>query len=202
LVRRFFVIMVELILASTSPYRRQLLEQFGLPFRVLAPQVNEGAIQALFDAASAADLAEHLAIAKAVSVARQQPEAVVIGSDQVAVCADRILGKPGSACAAAEQLAFLAGKRHQLITAVCIAVEGKMRIHRDVTTLTMRPLTPAEVDRYIAADSPLDCGGSYKLEARGIALFERIDTADHTAITGLPLLWLATALRELGYSIP
>jgi len=194
--------MRELILASTSPYRRQLVERLGVAFRAIAPQVNEAAIQALFDAASAGDLAEHLAIAKAVSVARQQPEAVVIGSDQLAMCEDRILCKPGSVSAAAEQLGFLAGKRHQLITAVCLSVEGQLQVHRDATVLTMRPLTPAEIERYIAADSPLDCAGSYKLEARGIALFERIESADHTAITGLPLLWLTGALRGLGYAIP
>jgi septum formation protein len=194
--------MPELILASTSPYRRQLLERLGVPFRAVAPQVNEAAIQALFDASSAGDLAEHLAIAKAVSVSRQQPDAVVIGSDQVAVCGDRILGKPGTVDAAMEQLHFLSGKTHQLMTAVCISFAGGLQVERDVTSLTMRPLTPDEIERYVRADEPLDCAGSFKLESRGIALFSAIQSADHTAITGLPLIGLTTTLRELGYSIP
>jgi 7-methyl-GTP pyrophosphatase len=192
----------ELILASTSPYRRQLLERLGVPFRCVAPQVDEDAIKALFDAASAGDLAEHLAIAKVVSVGRQDPAATVIGSDQVAVCEDRILGKPGSAAVAIEQLSYLSGKTHRLITAVCVACEGPLRVHRDVTTLTMRRLARDEIERYIAADNPLDCSGSYKLESRGITLFAAIESADHTAITGLPLIAVTTILRELGRPVP
>jgi 7-methyl-GTP pyrophosphatase len=194
--------MSELILASTSPYRRQLLERLGLPFRALAPTVNEGAIQALFDAGSAAELAEHLAIAKAVSVSRREPDATIIGSDQVCVCEDRILNKPGTAAAATEQLAFLADKMHQLITAICVWHEGATLRHRDVTTLTMLPLSGDQIERYVAADEPLDCAGSYKLEARGIGLFETIESSDHTAITGLPLLAAARLLRQAGWTIP
>ena len=193
---------MDLILASTSPYRRQLLERLGVPFRCVAPAVDEGAIQALFDAASAADLAEHLAMAKAVSVSRSEPEATIIGSDQVCVCGDRILNKPGSPAAAIEQLSYLAGKPHRLITAVCIWHEGALLRHRDVATLTMLPLLRDQIERYVAADQPLDCAGSYKLESRGIGLFESIQSADHTAITGLPLLAVAGFLRSLGYNIP
>jgi 7-methyl-GTP pyrophosphatase len=192
----------ELILASTSPYRRQLFERLGVPFRAVSPTVDEGAIQAQFDAASASDLAEHLAMAKAMSVSRQEPDATVIGSDQVCVCDDRILNKPGTAEAAAEQLAFLAGKTHRLITAVCIWQAGATLRHRDVTTLTMLPLSGEQIERYVAADQPLDCAGSYKLESRGIALFEAIQSADHTAITGLPLLAVARLLRQLDWPIP
>ena len=194
--------MAELILASTSPYRRQLLERLGVPFRAVSPAVDEAAIQALFDAASAADLAEHLALAKALSVSRHELHVTVIGSDQVCVCDDRILNKPGTAEAAAEQLAFLAGKTHRLITAVCIWQAGATLWHRDVTTLTMLPLSREQIERYVAADQPLDCAGSYKLESRGIALFEAIQSADHSAIIGLPLLAVARLLRQLGWSIP
>ena len=194
--------MSELILASTSPYRRQLLERLGVPFRAVAPTVDEAAIQAQFDAASAADLAEHLATAKALSVSRQEPDATIIGSDQVCVCDDRILNKPGTAEAAADQLAFLAGKTHRLITAVCIWQAGATLWHCDVTTLTMLPLSREQIDRYVATDQPLDCAGSYKLESRGIALFEAIQSADHSAITGLPLLAVARLLRQLDRSIP
>jgi septum formation protein len=194
--------MPELILASTSVYRRQLLERLGVPFRVVAPQVDEAAIQALFDAASAADLAEHLAIAKAVSVTRQNPDAIVIGSDQVAVCGEQILNKPGTVESAREQLRHLSGKTHQLITAICVSFDGSLQVARDVASLTMRALASEEIERYVAADHPLDCAGSYKLESRGIALFEAINSADHTGIMGLPLIGLTTTLRELGLSIP
>lgn len=193
---------MDLILASTSPYRRQLLERLGVPFRCVAPQVDEAAIQTLFDAGSAAELAEHLALAKAVSVSRHEPAATIIGTDQVCVCENRIFNKPGTAAAAAEQLAFLAGKTHRLITAVCLWHEGATLRHRDVTSLTMRPLTAGEIERYVAADQPLDCAGSYKLESRGIALFDSIQSADQTAIIGLPLLAVSGLLRELGYLVP
>jgi septum formation protein len=193
---------MDLVLASTSPYRRELLARLGVPFSVAAPEVDEASIQALFDAASAGELAEHLAMAKAVSVSRRQPQATIVGSDQVCVCGDRILNKPGSADEAIEQLAFLAGKTHRLITAVCIWHEGALLRQRDVTTLTMLPLSRDQIERYVAADEPLDCAGSYKLESRGIGLFESIQSADHTAIIGLPLLAVASILRDLGFAIP
>jgi MAF protein len=194
--------MPDLILASTSQYRRQLLARLSVPFRTVPPTVDEGAIQALFDATSAAELAEHLAIAKAVSVARLEPEATILGSDQVCVCEDRIFNKPGTAAAAAEQLAFLAGKAHRLITAICVWREGATLRHRDVTTLKMLPLSANQIACYVAADKPLDCAGSYRLEARGIGLFESIQSSDHTAITGLPLLAVAGLLRQVGWTIP
>ena len=139
--------MSELILASTSTYRRQLLERLGVPFRAVAPQVDETVVQAQYRAASAGELAEQLAIAKAVSVSRQYPQATILGSDQVCVCEDRILGKPETAAAAAEQLAFLAGKSHRLITAVCLWHQGETLLHRDVTELTMLPLSREQIER-------------------------------------------------------
>jgi septum formation protein len=194
--------MSSLVLASSSPYRRYLLERLGLPFRSITPQVDEESIKALFDAASAGELAEHLAIAKAVSVSRRETGATIIGSDQVCASENRILGKPGTATAAIEQLAFLSGKSHELVTAVAVWHEGQLQVRKDVTKLTMRALTPDEIERYVAADNPVDCAGSYKLESRGITLFESIQSADHSAITGLPLLALTTMLRGLGYAIP
>ncbi len=193
---------MELILASTSSYRCELLQRLGVPFLAVDPVVDEAAIQALFDAASAAELAEHLAMAKAVSVSRSEPEATIIGSDQVCVCEDRIFNKPGSAAVAIEQLSFLAGRTHRLITAICIWHDGALLRHRDVTSLAMLPLARDQIERYVAADEPLDCAGSYKLESRGIGLFESIQSADHTAITGLPLLAVSTLLRQVGWSIP
>ena len=100
------------------------------------------------------------------------------------------------------QLRAMSGKSHELITSIAVWNGGRLIAHTDVTTLTMRRLTRGEVERYVEADSPLDCAGSYKLEARGIALFERIDSSDHSAVTGLPLIALTTILRGLGYPIP
>ena len=193
-----------LILASTSRYRRALLERLGVPFTALAPACDEDALKDPRLAPQA--LAEFLAEAKAASIAVQQPEAVVIGSDQLAaVEVDgrwTILGKPGTPAKALDQLALLSGRTHVLITAMVVARGNERWRHTDITRLTMRRLDRAELERYVAADQPLDCAGAYKLECRGIALFETIDSADASAITGLPLLALTRILAGLGYAIP
>jgi septum formation protein len=193
---------MNLVLASTSVYRRELLARLGLAFECVPPRVDESAIHALFDAASARELAEHLALAKAVAVSRTHGDSTVIGSDQVCVCEDQILGKPGTPERAAEQLALLSGRQHQLITAVCLWQDGGTLRHTDVTTLTMRELSSGEIARYVMADQPLDCAGSYKLESLGVSLFEGIKSADHTAIQGLPLVEVCQLLRQAGYAIP
>jgi septum formation protein len=191
---------MDLVLASTSPYRRALLERLGVPFRTVSPQVDENAIKAgEFDPRV---LAERLALAKATSLCQAEPQATLIGSDQVAAFDGRAFGKPETEARAVEMLSAMAGKSHELITAVVVWHAGRVVSHTDITRLTMRPLTRAEIERYVASDRPLDCAGAYKLEARGITLFERIESADHTAITGLPLLALTTILRDLGYRIP
>jgi septum formation protein len=190
----------ELILASTSPYRRALLARLGVPFRCVAPAVDEGALGD--PSLSPRALAQRLARAKAERVAAAAPDAVVIGGDQLVSFEGRVFGKPGDAGRAADQLAVMAGRPHELITAVSVVHPGGAFDHTDVTTLWMRPLTRPEVERYVAADRPFDCAGSYKLEQRGVALFERIESADHTAITGLPLIALTTVLRGLGFAIP
>jgi septum formation protein len=193
-----------LILASTSRYRRQLLARLGLDFQVCAPTCDEEALKD--PRLSPQALAEHLAAAKAASVASLNPKAVVIGSDQVAAFSDSqgwyILGKPGTPERAAKQLAQLSGRQHVLITAVVVQMGEKIMRHTDTTTLTMRTLSAAEIARYIAADQPLDCAGAYKLEARGITLFNRIISDDHSAITGLPLMAVTRLLGEFGYALP
>jgi septum formation protein len=176
-----------------------LLERLGIPFEIRRPDVDEESIKSTWKG-SPAGLVRHLARAKAESVAERG--AVVIGSDQIAVLDGRILGKPGSAGAAITQLTLLSGRTHELITATAIASAGKVDEDANVTRLTMRSLAPAEIERYVAADMPTDCAGSYKLESRGIALFEAIESADHTAIVGLPLIALTTALRNLGFRVP
>ena len=192
-----------LVLASTSRYRRELLARLGLPFSARAPACDEDAIKRGLDLAPL-ELAAYLARAKAESLCAELPSGVIIGSDQIAEIDGVILGKPGTADRAAEQLALLAGRTHRLITAVAVAHPGGAIVseHVDVARLTMRPLVSAQIARYVAADAPLDCAGSYKLEARGITLFSRIESEDSSAITGLPLIALTTMLSSLGFAVP
>ena len=131
-----------------------------------------------------------------------EPGATILGADQLVAFEGRVYGKPGSFDAAIDQLVVFAGKSHELITALAIWDSGRLIEHTDVTTLTMRPLARDAIERYFASDRPIDCAGSYKLEERGIVLFERIETRDHTAVTGLPLIAATTILRDLGFAIP
>jgi septum formation protein len=192
----------EVVLASTSPYRRDLLLRLGVPFEVEPPGVDEATLTAQLGAVDPRDVPALLADAKAAAVAQRHPDRVVIGSDQVAVASGRILGKPCSIEEARSQLAMLSGATHELVTALTVSCEGEIHRHRDIARLTMRQLSGEEIARYVAADRPVDCAGSYKLEQRGIVLFERIEAADHTAITGLPLIALTTILRGLGLPLP
>ena len=190
----------DLILASTSPYRRALLERLGIAFRCVAPGVDEDTAKA--ETSDPAALAERLACAKAEAVAARFPQSVVIGSDQVAAVDGDVLGKPGDRERSVDQLSRLAGRTHDLITAVCVLRGGERRTHLDRTRLAMRPLAREAIIRYVMLDDPTDCAGSYKIESAGIALFERIETADFTAITGLPLIALVAMLKEFGIDVP
>jgi septum formation protein len=187
----------DLVLASTSVYRRALLERLGLPFRWRPPLCDEDSLKD-----DPRSLAERLAAAKAASLVSVEPAATVIGCDQVVSFQGQVFGKPATVARAVEQLSAMAGQTHELITALVVMQGGRLFRHTDVTTLRMRPLSRPAIERYVAADQPLDCAGSYKLESRGISLFEKIESDDHTAITGLPLMGLVTILRELGYEVP
>jgi septum formation protein len=191
---------MKLVLASTSRYRRELLARLGVPFEARAPLCDEEALKVPGLAPEA--LAARLALAKAESLREAEPGAAIIGSDQIAAIDGAILGKPGSAARAEEQLVRLAGRTHALVTAMAVVHPGGVLTHLDVTRLTMRPLGAEALARYVAADAPLDCAGSYRLEALGVALFSRIDSADHTAIVGLPLMALTEILASLGFPIP
>jgi septum formation protein len=190
----------EIVLASTSPYRRALLDRLGLPFRCQSPRCDEDASK--HHKLEARRLAEHLAFLKAASVLAEENDAIVIGCDQVVAFGGKIFGKPATTTRAIEQLCAMAGHTHELYTALVVMQGTRVLRHTDITTLKMRKLSRAAIKRYIAADEPLDCAGTYKLESRGIALFERIQTDDHTAITGLPLIALVSILRDLGFEIP
>lgn len=194
----------ELILASTSPFRRQLLSRLGVEFSVASPKVDERPLEAEILGAGGGprEVAEALARAKSRAVATRHPAAVVIGSDQVCALGSDILGKPGEPDSAVAQLLRLQGQEHRLITAVCISHPGGEVRFTDVTRLQMRELGLEAIQRYVAHDDPIASAGAYKLEAQGIALFERIGSADHSAIIGLPLMALTRELVGLGYPIP
>jgi septum formation protein len=193
---------MDLILASTSVYRQELVARLGQPFRCVAPGIDEEVVKRTLGEIEPRELAERLAMAKAESLARVEPGATVIGGDQLVACDGRILGKPGTVERAVAQLQELSGRTHELITALVVIHEGKVDAHTDVAMMTLRPLTPDQTFRYVVADRPLDCAGSYKLEARGITLFERIESADHSAIVGIPLIALTTILGKIGYPTP
>ena len=192
---------MKLILASTSKYRRAQLERLGLPFQAIAPGVDEDEFKSL--GFTPRELAERLAIVKTEAVARGEPDAVVIGGDQVPAIDGDFLDKPETRDRAIAQLERLAGRSHELITAIAVAQGGQVRHrHADITRLTMRALNREEIERYVDADQPWDCAGSYRIEARGIALFERIESQDHTAIQGLPMIALCSILRDCGLTSP
>lgn len=189
----------KLLLASTSRYRRTLLERFGLPFEALAPGVDEERQPK----EEPIELAHRLARMKAEAVAQRHPNCVVIGSDQLAAYGRQILGKPGSEERCREQLRSMSGQRVNFYTAVhLIDAKASHEAHLDVTTVVFRSLSNEEIDRYVAREQPLDCAGGFKMEGLGITLFERIDSQDPTALIGLPLIWLADALRRAGFALP
>jgi septum formation protein len=190
----------DLVLASTSPYRRALLLRLGVPFRCLAPRFDETSVSII--GKDPCQAAEMLARGKAESIAATEPAATIIGCDQLVSLEGRIIGKPGTMERAIEQLEAMAGRTHDLVTALVVIHGDESFYHTDFTRLRMRPLTRDELKRYAAHDQPVDCAGSYKLEERGIVLFETIETQDHTAITGLPLIALVGFLRELGFPVP
>ena len=189
--------MTTLVLASTSKYRRALLQQLGEPFETAAPGVDETIAKA--SGAPPRQVVEELALQKARAVWAARPGDVVIGSDQAAVLDDEILDKPGTEANAVAQLQRLRGRQHQLITAVAVVHPGGRARFTDVTNLVMRRLEDCEIASYVQRDQPLDCAGSYKFESCGDALFERVETRDETAIVGLPLARLRATLRALGF---
>ena len=189
-----------LVLGSTSPYRRALLERLGLPFDVARPEVDETPLPQ----ESPRHLAQRLAADKAHAVAQRWRDAWVIGSDQVAELDGQGLGKPGSFERAADQLAAASGRELRFHTAVCLARHGEPRRieFQDVTIVRFRVLDNAAIERYLHAEQPYDCAGSFKAEGLGISLFEAIESLDPTALVGLPLIGLASALRSIGYRLP
>ena len=188
-----------LILASTSTYRRQLLSQLGWRFEAMAPGIDENQFKQ--QGLSPEDLAIELSRIKAKAVYLRNEGSCVIGSDQVCSLNGTLFSKPQTKENAIEQLGQLQGRPHELLTAVTVVTPENETSFLNRTILHMRDLSKEEIERYIDADLPLDCAGSYKLEARGIKLFERIEMSDHTAIIGLPLIELSNVLINLGFPV-
>ena len=185
-----------LVLGSTSRYRRELLERLRLPFETASPEVDETPLPGEAPAA----LSERLALAKAREVAARHPEAVVIGSDQVAELDGQPIGKPGNHEGAAAQLRAMSGRSVVFHTAVAVLrpAAGYERMLRVPVTVRFRVLSDAEIEAYLRAEQPFDCAGSAKCEALGIALLDAIESDDPTALIGLPLIATARLLREAG----
>jgi septum formation protein len=192
--------MSELILASTSPYRRSLLERLGIAFTALPPGTAEDTVPGELPP----DRALRLSMAKAQAIASRHPGAVVIGSDQVAALGSNILEKPGDAARCRAQLTAASGSSARFHTgcAVIGAQAGVRLVHIDTTTVFFRSLTGAEIERYVERERPFDCAGGFRVEGLGISLFESIESHDPTALIGLPLIWLAGALRRAGFRLP
>lgn len=195
---------MRLVLASTSRYRRELLGRLRLPFDVARPETDETPLPGEAPAALASRLAE----AKAAAVAGLAPGAWVLGSDQVAELDGAPLGKPGGREAAIAQLASMSGRTIAFHTGVCLvrggtAGDGDAPLAAaDVTRVRFRRLAPAEIARYVDAEQPFDCAGSFKSEGLGIALFDGIESSDPTALVGLPLIATARLLRQAGFALP
>jgi len=189
----------QVVLASTSKYRRGLLERLGMPFECADPKLGEASLAGEAPASTALRLAE----AKARAVATRFPDALIIGSDQVASCDGGRLDKPGNHANAARQLSLMGGRTAIFDTAVALLDARSGRLHSRVVpcSVTFRPLTPALIDRYLSLEQPYDCAGSAKAEGLGIALIARIETDDPTSLIGLPLIALTDLLVQAGCDV-
>jgi len=186
----------DVVLASSSPYRRDLLARILSRFECVAPELDETPLEGEAPAA----LSLRLAREKAAAVASRHAGATVIGSDQVAVLEGRACGKPGSRDAAVAQLLAARGLPMRFLTSVCVihGRERDERVHTDVTEVRFRHFERALAVRYVDRDRSWDCAGGFKAEASGPVLFERIESQDPTGLVGLPLIWLARTLEGLG----
>ena len=187
--------MITLILASTSKYRAALLKRWNLKFKTIDPVVDESAFKA--KGLSPHELVRALSEAKARAIAKDHPEAVVIGSDQVLTFNGKIYGKAGTPEAALVQLMELKGATQELLTGLCVIYGEHASHHVDSTKITLRNYTSLEAEQVIRRDKSWDCAGSLKIEAGGTWLIESLETSDPSAIEGLPLIALGKILRPI-----
>jgi septum formation protein len=191
--------MRSIVLASTSPYRMQLMRQLGIPFHVDAPQFQES-----HDLGLAPELlVRHLALQKAKSLTARHPDALIIGSDQVFVDArGRIVSKPGTAEKAIEQLRLMSGRRHTFYTGLAVldSASGDHLGSCSTFSVTLRALTEEQIQFYVRKENPLDCAGSFKIEGLGITLMAAMAGEDYSSLIGLPLIRLVDFLLQFGVS--
>ena len=189
-----------LILASSSKYREMLLRRFGIPFTCQSPGTDENTRAN----ESPGDMVSRLACEKAECVSNKNPQAIVIGSDQIAVYEGQVVGKPGTHPAAKEQLLSFSGRPIEFLTAVSVQCSdtGFKERYIDSTHVKFRHLHADEIDRYLKTETPYDCAGAFKAESLGIVLFESIKNDDPTALIGLPLIHTAAMLRRAGLRLP
>lgn len=187
---------MQLVLASSSPYRAALLQRLGIPFICGSPALDETPLPG----ESVVALVQRLALAKAAALALRYPAALIIGSDQACLCAGRILGKPGSLAAAREQLEFCSDKTAEFHTALTVLDSSSSHSQHslDVYTVTFRQLSTTEINFYLQTETPFDCAGSFKAEGLGIALFSSMEGKDFHSLLGLPLISLCSLLRQSG----
>ncbi|PLX75847.1 MAG: septum formation protein Maf [Desulfuromonas sp.] len=189
-----------LVLASTSPYRLQLMRQLQLSFHVAAPLYQER-----LDSSVAPELlVKHQALHKARSLRDKYPDALIIGSDQVFVdTRSRVLGKPGSAEKAIEQLKEMQGRKHTFYTGLAVfdAATGEHSVDYSTFSVTLRTLSDQQITHYVHQENPVDCAGSFKVEGLGIALMEELEGTDYTTLIGLPLIRLVDMLNEFGVEV-
>lgn len=190
----------KLILASSSIHRKALLERLQLPFTRHPPNIDES----IRNGEAASSLVERLARAKALAVAKKYPDALVIGSDEIAAVNGQILTKPEGYEGAVRQLRVMSGNLVEFVTSVCLMNSRTGQQQQDTVTVEVqfRKLTDTEIKRYLDREQPFDCSGSFKSEGAGITLVHRISSDDNTALLGLPLISLQRMLRNEGYNIP
>jgi len=192
--------MRSIVLASSSPYRRELLRQLGIPFIAASPRYKETLEQGV----SPELLVKHLAAKKAESLKQFYPDALIIGSDQVFVDPrHRILGKPGTFDNAIDQLTSMSGRAHTFYTGISIldAITGECETEYSTYTVTMRDLTTQQIRNYLEREKPLECAGSFKIEGLGISLMQKMDGDDYTSLIGLPLILLTGMLLRFGIDV-
>ena len=189
-----------IVLASSSSYRRGLLDRFLDDYETVSPNVDETDDGTELPE----DFATRLARVKAEAVSSAHRDALIIGADQIAVLEGQVVGKPGDHNKAVEQLLRASGKSLQFLTAVCMLdpVGRTRHEHIDRTTVRFRQFDLRLAETYLRHDEPYDCAGSFKIEGAGFVLFESVQTDDPTALIGLPMIWLADTLRNLGYLLP
>jgi septum formation protein len=189
-----------ILLASASRYRQGLLDRFLNDYETVPPGIDE----APREGENPEELALRLARSKAEAVSSTNPDALIIGADQLAVLDNQVLGKPGDHQRAVDQLLSASGQSVQFLTAVCVLDPDTRRRyeHIDKTTVRFRRFDRRLADTYLRHDQPYDCAGSFKIEGAGFVLFNSVTTDDPTALIGLPMIWLAGTLRELGYLLP